>query len=220
MTNTTTDLSIDFLYALRKCFDNDISTTKGVKERCNAIEDCYDMVLSLIDNLENCNTIINELKDKLLRDNLTKVYSRAAYEKYLLELASDTTSNKAFIVIDVDKFKRINDTYGHAIGDKALIEIGKFLSDYFDSENDRVFRFGGDEFIVISTNIEDQQLYIENAKKAFSSTLEMNVDENIVPLGMSAGMVLFNKYENSIIFTKADANLYRSKSLGGNQLII
>ncbi len=90
--------------------------------------------------------IFNDLKfikKRIYEDHLTKVRNRRALER---DLQKDQKC--CVIFIDIDRFKEINDRYGHAIGDKILIELGKLLKNNI-REGDEVYRYGGDEFVLI-----------------------------------------------------------------------
>jgi len=82
-------------------------------------------------------------------DHLTGLFNRVRAEEYMLSLMESSTPF-AVVLIDLDDFKAINDSYGHAQGDQALILFGKALQDVFRGER-LIVRFGGDEFIVVTT---------------------------------------------------------------------
>lgn len=96
------------------------------------------------------------------KDSLTKTYSRA----YLENFASHFEQAQGVIVVDVDKFKEINDTYGHMVGDAALKHISSVMKSCL-REEDIVIRYGGDEFLVILKEIEEGAFYqtIQRIKK-------------------------------------------------------
>lgn len=83
------------------------------------------------------------------RDGLTQLYNKVGTEQRIKEwLHSDRTkAGGVFMMMDVDYFKQINDTYGHAVGDRVLYKVGHLLKSSF-RENDIVGRIGGDEFLI------------------------------------------------------------------------
>ena len=93
---------------------------------------------------------LNIQNHSMYTDYLTGVYNRKKLEVYLQEKISTSTDNKTFaaIMIDVDNFKSINDTYGHVVGDNALVASAKLLESCLRS-NDFIARFGGDEFCIV-----------------------------------------------------------------------
>ncbi len=97
---------------------------------------------------------LKENRVKLLHDALTGVYSRVAYEERIeQELArwNRYRSPFSYVIVDLDHFKRINDTWGHSAGDKALKIIAQLMQDYV-RKSDAVFRIGGEEFVLLLTD--------------------------------------------------------------------
>ncbi len=108
---------------------------------------------------------ISKLQEQVYTDELTKVYNR----KYLFEeILEDDKFKKSGVItfIDLDKFKYINDTFGHIVGDKVLVIIAKLLKELEDS---KVIRYGGDEFIVISYKSVE---YVKNFFKRVEEELK------------------------------------------------
>ncbi|MBT8442663.1 MAG: GGDEF domain-containing protein, partial [Gammaproteobacteria bacterium] len=97
---------------------------------------------------------LDENRTKLLYDSLTGVYSRMAYEERVLQELSRWTRYQApfaYAILDIDRFKRINDNYGHSAGDKALKVVAQLMKEYL-RQSDYVFRIGGEEFVLLLTN--------------------------------------------------------------------
>lgn len=103
-------------------------------------------------------------------DLLTGLLNKVTAEEAIrFELASQNDDEKsALLLIDVDKFKKINDTYGHATGDRVLEQIGAEIRDNFKGK-DICGRFGGDEFIAYIKNISDVESAISCCKKICAS---------------------------------------------------
>ena len=111
--------------------------------------------------IANCNYIdeIQELYKKTVTDPLTGCYNRAFYDEYLkgaVKKAHNTVTSLYFIMLDLDRFKEINDTYGHEAGDLVLKALGNFLQGYF-RKDDIIVRYGGDEFVITLLNITQGQ---------------------------------------------------------------
>ena len=145
-----------------------------------------------------------------LTDPLTQIGNRRALD-YYQKLLSVFGQKMSVIMLDVDNFKKINDTYGHDKGDVVLINIGKLLK-AFHTRNNRAFRYGGEEFVMVirSTDINVVLRIAENLRRDIElQTWEF--DENItVSLGVATRQV------GEDVIKKADENMYYSKTHGKN----
>lgn len=148
-------------------------------------------------------------------DELTGVYNHAAFVKVMTIGGWEKT---AFIIIDVDKFKIINDTYGHQTGDRVLNAVGDALKNSFRS-GDFVCRFGGDEFAVIMIDVDESmkplvERKIKDVMKKISAREDIPKETTI-----SAGVAFGNwKEESETIINNADKALYKVKNSGRNGL--
>lgn len=152
-------------------------------------------------------------------DGLTGLYNatttRELVSKILLGKAS--TRNDVFIIIDCDKFKNINDTYGHLGGDRVLENVSKALIKKFGHE-DIIGRIGGDEFLVYSKRVPSKDYVYRKGKELVEYINQRNKEIN---LSLSIGFT-FVKDETIYdeLFKKADKALYRSKKNGGGEIIL
>lgn len=122
------------------------------------------------------------------------------------------------LLIDLDHFKNINDTYGHAAGDIALQQIAGILSKAVRG-SDTVFRYGGEEFLVLlpETNLEGAMALAEKIRAA--SDAQLFGDGHIFPLTLSAGVASLNEHESGHdMVARADMALYNAKALGRNRV--
>ena len=158
-------------------------------------------------------TSLEHLNYKASHDELTGAYNRAGYD--LLLSAIDHRST-IMMLIDVDNFKSINDTYGHETGDKVLIKIVQVLNSIF-RDDDCICRIGGDEFVVFmvhSSNISRR--LIETKINQINIELE-NTDDGLPPVSISVGIVNGRDIKNAeTMFEKTDAAMYESKKQGKN----
>lgn len=156
-------------------------------------------------------------------DSLTKLPNRKhIIEKvnFLRELAQDTQTKFALVFVDLDGFKKINDTLGHHIGDMYLTEIGRRLESTVDHE-DTVGRIGGDEFaIVIQHYIHDEEVYDYLDKVREELNKEILVEGRKIYSSASFGVAVFPDDAELIVdlFKRADAAMYKAKHNGKNNI--
>ena len=151
------------------------------------------------------------------RDHLTNLFTRIKSDEYLGNLI-DHQNEFSVIMIDLDKFKELNDDFGHTEGDSVLRNFGIILTNVF-SNNCLVSRFGGDEFFIITNETEDEKLL--DFKKAIYNELEnpMYLNEHLRTLKFSFGYS-FNKKEDKKtideLIVEADDNMYEDKAFNKN----
>jgi diguanylate cyclase (GGDEF)-like protein len=127
----------------------------------------------------------------------------------------DKSSDKGILfVMDIDRFKSINDTYGHDVGDDVIRQFGKFLDEMF-TNNEIVGRFGGDEFIAFIKNADNpdiaRQIAADIVKGVAKSVVLADGSQQV---SMSIGMAIYHGEEKnySELFKKADIALYDAKA--------
>jgi diguanylate cyclase (GGDEF)-like protein len=148
-----------------------------------------------------------------MQDGLTSLNNRRSFDEQLkraIHRASRQKSKVGLIVCDLDKFKAINDTYGHAIGDNVLIQFSQALKESV-RDSDSLFRFGGDEFAVIVEDatkdallVIEQRIYKAMSKDALLARYEVNC---------SLGYTFMNSTDTQeSFFERADRALYQHKN--------
>lgn len=147
-------------------------------------------------------------------DPLTELYNKGAAEALIrshLE-SSDPDACHAFIIIDLDHFKRINDLHGHSYGDKVLKETARRIRQHFRSD-DIIGRIGGDEFIAFIKNIPSKEFLIQKLEKLRHIAIPSHSF-----LTCSMGICLTSNYgfDFASLYEKADIALYHSKAHGRN----
>ena len=153
-------------------------------------------------------------------DQLTNIPNRRAANEELTRLwhfFRRKTSNYCVIIIDIDCFKRINDTYGHDVGDLSLQILAKLLKENA-REVDTVARFGGEEFLVClpGTDILGASHLAEKLRKIVESYQFPHITKLTISLGV-AGCDILDENETEVV-TRADVALYDAKALGRNQV--
>ena len=158
-------------------------------------------------------------------DPLCKIGNRKAFnEHFNYKLSRFTKQNDPFglMIIDVDHFKRINDTFGHNSGDQVLVSIGQALKECVRPE-DFVARLGGDEFAIILDGLNaDNANLVGNRIRSTIELFDFSVGDaqgstTVVTLSMGLAVIL-NGDDAHSLYERADQALYRSKELGRNRL--
>ncbi|MGH1350845.1 MAG: putative bifunctional diguanylate cyclase/phosphodiesterase [Methyloligellaceae bacterium] len=165
----------------------------------------------------------NILKEQTIRDPLTGLYNRMGMEKLLAQTLSEAALSKkpfALLLIDIDKFKSINDTYGHGVGDSILKLVSEMLASSTRSSRNTDFaiRVGGDEFALITTalnDIDNVNLIINRLTEKLAGVFE--VDGYEVSVSMSIGIAVYpsDGTTQKELMTNADFSLYRAKAKTG-----
>ncbi|MFQ3248829.1 MAG: diguanylate cyclase [Glaciecola sp.] len=158
-----------------------------------------------------------------LTDQLTKLPNRMAYEEKVqveVKQSKQTGTPLCIGILDIDHFKKINDTYGHSVGDKTLQVIAKHIRQYLPKE-DFVARWGGEEFILLlpKTTIEEAFEKVEVIRKKISG-LPFKFKGQRVTVTLSSGLSSISQSTNlEAAFEQADTRLYKAKDSGRNQTI-
>lgn len=162
-----------------------------------------------------------ELQNKVDTDLLTDLYNKVATERKIREYIQDNPDKQGLLfIIDVDNFKKINDTMGHAFGDEVLCNLGIRLRGWFRI-SDIVGRTGGDEFMVFVKDIQDKDRAMVEGKRLEEFFRSFEVGEYVkYSATASVGGALFPKDGTSFeeLYRAADAALYHAKRQGKNRI--
>ena len=162
-----------------------------------------------------------ELEVKADTDLLTGLYNKMATEKLIKNyIAQNPTSQCLFIILDLDNFKNINDTLGHAFGDEVLQYLGMRLSSQF-RVTDIVGRVGGDEFMIFLKNMKTEDMEAEARKMSrFFNNFQVGEYTKFYATA-SMGAAVFPKDANTFegLYRAADNALYEAKKNGKKQLV-
>jgi len=187
-----------------------------------SIELAYQRQIELQNSLE---VALTETKRQAITDSLTGLYNKRYFDVIFCEEYNRAKREGKILhiaVMDIDNFKRYNDTYGHEQGDVVLQKVGQVLQEQTKRSGDFAFRVGGEEFVLIlhSCSCETFENYLEALRKKIESQ-KIEHSKN-VPYGIltiSIGAVSVRKYENVSmrdIYVIADKNLYSVKNRGRN----
>lgn len=166
------------------------------------------------------------LEQKTVSDYLTGLLNRKGFDRRLasaLEHSDGSNRLIALLLVDLDNFKAVNDTYGHGAGDKLLNIIGTRLSSCA-RDSDSVARVGGDEFAVILEDISTPQAVERVAEAIVLATAEPCIlDGHLITCSTSVGGVLHKPGEDCTrneLFLKADTALYAAKHAGKGRFVV
>lgn len=184
-----------------------ISNTLDYEER---------VIKSLLADMEQANKKLEEMSN---RDALTGAYNRRYFSEFMERTIQSCNETGRFIhclLMDLDHFKRINDTYGHGFGDEVLIATVRAIGDVL-RESDVIIRFGGEEFMVVIYDAVDSVAL--NISERICDSIRNLTFRNGVKVSISIGMVRSKPNETpEDIFARADTLLYRAKSEGRNRV--
>ncbi len=175
--------------------------------------------------LRELNEANQKLKEQSTIDSLTGVKNREAFDKRLQaegRISRRQQTPISVLMLDIDKFKDINDRFGHLAGDEALRMIGSVLKQNLKRPSDLVSRYGGEEFAIIlpNTDIEGAAKVAETIRQAvFALTIEW--EETAIPLTISIGVsseIIRDDSHTRTIVEQADKALYRAKNEGRNRV--
>ena len=153
-------------------------------------------------------------------DIMTGVYNRGTGEKMIGELLKKKVPG-LFCLFDIDKFKSINDRYGHAMGDRAIISVAEALKKSAINQKDIVLRLGGDEFAAYYVGIETEDDAIKRINGLFENVRNIDLSGMNEKITISLGAVLYEDgLDFDTIYHIADGGVYKTKHLDGNSYTI
>lgn len=163
------------------------------------------------------------LVEAAIRDPLTGLYTRLYMDEWIQTAISahlrDESAGFALVIFDLDKFKRVNDTYGHLVGDAVLIEVGKVITSSVRAK-DLAVRYGGEELAVFVSFTETAEVLAvaERVRKKLDES-GVQTDAGRIKITVSAGIAYHINGETSkALFQRADKKLYEAKEQGRNRI--
>jgi len=166
--------------------------------------------------------IRKELERLSITDSLTNLYNRRHFDNFAddtLKQIKRFDTNASLALLDIDDFKKLNDTYGHKVGDEVLIYLSKTLIDNSRDGIDYIFRIGGEEFAIISLNSTINSS-ISHLQRINNQLKKFPFDENI-SLTITVGIDSFKKDDKDFddLYLRVDNKLYEGKEKGKNRII-
>jgi diguanylate cyclase (GGDEF)-like protein len=174
-------------------------------------------------SLENAR-LFRETQTQALTDALTGIYNRRGlFQEGQFEFQRARRINRPFVAMmfDIDRFKQVNDQYGHAAGDQLLHHFAQHCLTA-SRATDLVGRYGGEEFIILlsETNLEVARLIGERLRQSIMNT-PFETDAGEITITSSIGIAEARKQDTlETLIERADAALYKAKNLGRNRVVI
>lgn len=165
--------------------------------------------------------LAHHLKKIATIDPLTGAFNRFKWEEMLLSEIDRVAQNRhdlSVLIFDIDFFKKVNDKYGHDVGDQVLIEVARVVQEKLRS-TDSLYRLGGEEFAILApyTNLEGMIKLAQKLRKA----IEKHIFDHVNQVTISIGVTQFRETDNpQQLLKRADLALYKSKKRGRNQVNI
>lgn len=208
-----------------KIEDQDLGELKlmrGHKFSTNEIKQLETLLCCLIYPLRNA-TLFRQAVQMAFTDPLTRVSNRASFDDVIgreFRLAKRNGRDLSLIFIDIDHFKDLNDSYGHACGDVALASVASWIKHAIRS-TDIVFRYGGEEFVVVlgDTSLAGATVIAERVRSEINNhTLVYGLD--VLDITASLGVSSMTENDTTVSLVKrADDAMYKAKQTGRNRVV-
>ena len=205
--------------------DPNIHTNDEIEDLANALSTMCDNMKAYVKELITADRKVDNLKEKVMRmdhlaytDALTGAGNKAAYEKYAATLDWDMLAGKAkfaIVMVDLNYLKRINDTYGHDLGNQYIKNLYTLLWHYFNE--DMIFRIGGDEFVVLLQGDRTDRVIelVRNVKRDMALTMNNANTSSAYRMSAAIGIAIYSPIRHinvNDVFKEADRNMYNDKT--------
>ena len=207
-----------------KVLDSDlgaITLTRGRKFREAEILQVENLLAALLYPLRNALLYRAAIHSAFI-DSLTGVKNRTAFDSNFgreIEYSTRKQNDLSLIVLDIDFFKRINDNYGHIVGDAVLRQVAQSVESTIRS-SDALYRYGGEEFAIVlnGTDLEGALLLAERIRRNVEA---LRIDSlKDVHITLSLGVAILQERDNArSLFERADSALYEAKKSGRNRVV-
>ncbi len=163
------------------------------------------------------------LHTKAVIDGLTRLYTRSHFNSEMraaVELAQRTQETFALILIDIDHFKRVNDTHGHAAGDQVLRRVANRIRTSL-RKYDAAYRYGGEELaVLLPRTAMSQALITAERLRSIIEAQKVRAQGRLISVTVSVGVAHFQPSDDGdSLFARADRRLYRAKDEGRNRVV-
>jgi diguanylate cyclase len=218
---------LDDLRKIRAALEQEIKQLRRDVESKQTMEE--NRMKALDQEINVLSRELQEAKKEALTDALTGLSNRKAFDQYLIDLSNKSIlKNRSFalLLLDIDDFKKVNDTYGHQTGDSILAMVAGKCREIIRS-NDFVGRYGGEEFVVIlpSSSLRNGVKRARQIRKAIASarykhTLDDTDSGITLRITVSIGVSVFREGDTSAtVLERADKALYKAKGTGKDRVV-
>jgi diguanylate cyclase (GGDEF)-like protein len=166
------------------------------------------------------------LREQAVRDPLTGLYNRRFLDEQIvviLDQARRTNTVVSIVLLDLDRFKQINDTYGHGFGDQVLVTLAELIRKRIRS-SDLAIRYGGEEFCLVfpASSAVNGLEQMEQLRRQFTNAIIQCGEKTLTGLSFSAGIATFPEHgaKSETLLRIADVALYRAKAQGRNRIML
>ncbi len=204
--------------------EQDLSKVETLRSKISSLEEENQKLKKFLEahrhRLEEIEAKFNKEKKAANHDALTGLLNRRRFDEDMQRL-HETGKHYSIIMLDIDNFKKINDTYGHLVGDQVLKEVGEILRNYIRS-NTNSYRYGGEEFVIILEGAD------EKAAKAVAERLrevianrDIHINSGSLNVTASFGATTKKDHQSTKeIMEQVDKALYRAKKEGKNRVVV
>ncbi len=214
---------------IAKSDGNIIEADLSISSIPNSIASAQKLYICILHDISSHKAMYNKLKTQASTDHLTGLANRLTLDESLEKYWADSIQSQqalSSILIDVDHFKKFNDTYGHIKGDKCLQKIAKVILDCIPSRDCLAARYGGEEFAVIlpRCNRESANVVAKHIQQQINSMTFTDIGlPPGVKISVSQGIACENNNQyrtHEALICAADTALYRAKTDGRNKIIV
>lgn len=207
-------------YVIKSDIDGHVSYLELIKEPVLGENGDVIGIVGLINDVTEKTILEERLKELTTTDSLTKLRNRSSGTEVITSLLENKKNDKVFCLLDINSFKKINDTFGHQIGDSVLREFGYALRrSIYDS--DVAMRLGGDEFIVLLCGIKEQKQVESFVAKLQENLDKIDIDgfDGSVSVSIGARRVAGEKnFDN--LYSETDKLMYEAKHQSDDHFIV
>lgn len=202
--------------------NKDVGIMADINERMNLYHKVFQSTALVLQNVLYTENLISMTST----DQLTGVYNRRYIDVTLeeeLKVHKSLGKSMSVAIFDIDHFKKFNDTYGHPFGDIVLQEVGKYMQECMNCENEWVARYGGEEFVLFFGRSKPEEVVkkVDKIREGLSR-LELTDGVTYTSVTASFGVASYPYFDESPsgLIAKADSALYKSKETGRNKVTV
>ena len=216
---------LDDIKKIRSALTQEVEEMRGIVSEKEARD--MKQISSLSDQVKSLKRELEKAKTESVTDGLTGVYNRKAFDDYIKEKIESNMVRKSpfsLLILDIDDFKKVNDTYGHHIGDRVLLACARKFTEPIRAD-DFLARYGGEEFVIVLPKASLRNA-VKKAKEICKATAESKymLDEgeenNVLAVTVSIGVSAYRKGDTAAtLIERADQALYMAKQTGKNCVV-